>query len=177
VEAILLIGVQGAGKTTFCTQRLLDSHVRISQDLLKTLTRVREQVMASLAAQQPFVVDNTNTLRGQRAELIAAAKAASYRVIGYYFPCERRDAIRRNLQRAEGRVPPAGVAATHKRLEIPALSEGFDELFVVTTQDGDFRVQPWPMDAPVEPTKSTGEESMKSLIETGKEPSDAAGKV
>jgi predicted kinase len=93
VEAILLIGVQGAGKTTFCTQRLLDSHVRISQDLLKTLTRVREQVMASLAAQQPFVVDNTNTLRGQRAELIAAAKAASYRVIGYYFPLRatRRD--------------------------------------------------------------------------------------
>ena len=96
----MLIGVQGAGKTTFCTQRLLDSHVRISQDLLKTHTRVRELVMASLAAQQPFVLDNTNALRGQRAELIAAAKAASFRVIGYYFPCERRDAIRRSLQRA-----------------------------------------------------------------------------
>jgi len=150
----------------------------ISQDLLKTHTRVRERVMASLAAQQPFVVDkHENALRGQRAELIAAAKAASFRVIGYYFPCERRDAIRRSLQRAEGRVPPAGVAATHKRLEIPALSEGFDELFVVTTQDGDFHVQPWPMDGPVEPTKPTGEESMKSLIETGKEPIDAAGKV
>jgi len=59
--------------------------------------------MASLAAQQPFVVEkHENALRGQRAELIAAVKAASFRVIGYYFPCERRDAIRRSLQRAEG---------------------------------------------------------------------------
>ncbi len=75
----------------------------ISQDLLKTPTRVRERVMASLAAQQPFVVEkHENALRGQRAELIAAVKAASFRVIGYYFPCERRDAIRRSLQRAEG---------------------------------------------------------------------------
>jgi len=86
--------------------------VRISQDLLKTPTQVREQVMASLAAQRPFVLDNTNALRGQRAELIAAAKAASFRVIGYYFPCERRDAIRHSLQRAEDRVPPGWAQRT-----------------------------------------------------------------
>jgi predicted kinase len=146
VEAILLIGVQGAGKTTFCTHRFRRSHIRISQDLLRTPKRVRELITACLAAQQPFVVDNTNALRKQRAELIARAKAAGFRVAGYYFPCERREAIRRNLQRATHRVPPAAVAATHKRLEVPTLSEGFDELSVVVAQDGEFAIQDWPSD-------------------------------
>jgi predicted kinase len=161
VEAILLIGVQGAGKTTFSTQRLPERHVRISRDLLKTRHCVREMDRACVEAQQPFVVDNTNARRSQRAELIVPAKAAGFRVIGYYFPCERREAIRRNLQRAEGRVPPAGVAATHKRLEVPELSEGFDELFVVIARDGDFSVLPWPAN---EPTEGTGNEISQTRL-------------
>ena len=131
MEAIILIGVQASGKTTFCTERF-PSHVRISQDVLKTRHIVRDRIKACLDAQQPLVVDNTNVLRAQRLEIISAAKAAHFRVIGYYFPCERGEAIRRNLKRTHGRVPPAAVAATHKRLEVPALSEGFDELFVIT---------------------------------------------
>jgi hypothetical protein len=34
--------------------------------------------------------------------------------------------------------------ATHKRLELPELSEDFDELFGVIARDGDFSILPWP---------------------------------
>jgi len=124
--------------------------------MLKTHSRVRLLLEACLAAQQPFVVDNTNMRRSQRAGFIAPPKAAGFRVIGYYFPCELRDAIRRNLQRSEGRIPPAAVGATRKQLEVPALAEGFDELHMVTTHEGHFTVQPWATDENLEPTATDG---------------------
>ncbi|MFP4089167.1 MAG: hypothetical protein ACLFT3_02585 [Cyclobacteriaceae bacterium] len=36
MEAILFIGVQGAGKSTFYWENFLNTHVRISLDLLRT---------------------------------------------------------------------------------------------------------------------------------------------
>jgi hypothetical protein len=40
MEAIILIGIQGSGKTAFC-ERFFDTHVRISLDLVKTRHRER----------------------------------------------------------------------------------------------------------------------------------------
>ncbi len=50
-------------------------------------TRHREQflVKACLGAKQSFVVDNTNVTRADRARYIPLARAAEFRVIGYYF--------------------------------------------------------------------------------------------
>jgi len=54
VEAIIFIGVQGSGKSTFYRQRFLETHVRISLDMLRT--RQREQLFFTtcLEAKQPF---------------------------------------------------------------------------------------------------------------------------
>jgi predicted kinase len=38
MEAVLLVGIQGAGKSTFYQQRFFDTHVRINLDMLKTVT-------------------------------------------------------------------------------------------------------------------------------------------
>src|SRR6266540_3409563 len=132
MEAVLFIGVQGSGKTTFYKERFFETHIRVSRDMLKTRHRERLLVDACLAAKQAFVVDNTNSLRSQRAEHIGPAKAAGFRVVGYYFRCELAEALRRNAQRPKDRlIPPAGVVATFKRLQPPSFSEGFDELRVV----------------------------------------------
>jgi predicted kinase len=132
MEAVIFCGIQAAGKTTFYLQRFFATHVRISLDMLRTRARERILLDACFAARQPFVVDNTNVRRDDRAPYIAAAKAKSVRVIGYYFATDPRAAMARNKQR-EGKavIPAGGLFGTHKRLEPPTLAEGFDALYRV----------------------------------------------
>ncbi len=144
MEAVIFIGVQGSGKTTFYKQRFFETHVRVSLDMLRTRRRERLLVAACLAAGQSFVVDNTNALAAARAGHIAAAKAAGFRVVGFFFRCELRDALARNKLRPAGRVvPPAGVAGTYKKMQLPSRSEGFDELHAVEIVNGEFVVSEW----------------------------------
>lgn len=132
MEAVILIGVQGSGKSTFYREKLFDTHVRISLDLLRTRQRERVLMQACLTSGQRFAVDNTNVLRVDRAVYIAAAKAAGFRVAGYFFDVELKEALRRNGTReGAAKIPVPGVIGTWKRLERPELSEGFDELVVV----------------------------------------------
>jgi predicted kinase len=90
MEAVLFIGVQGSGKTTFYKERFSDTHVRLSRNMLKTRARQLALVSACLAARQPFVVDDTNAAKSRRAESIGIARAAGFRVAGYYFRCALR---------------------------------------------------------------------------------------
>ncbi len=146
MQAVLLIGVQGSGKTTFYKERFFDTHVRVSRDMLGTRHRQRLLIAACLEGRQPFVVDDTNAARARRAEHIAAARAAGFRVRGFFFQTSLGDALRRNRERpAERVVPAAGVAGTYKRFEPPRWEEGFDELHAVTiAPDGRFEVHELP---------------------------------
>ncbi len=110
MEAILFIGAQASGKSTFYRQRFFRSHVRINLDMLKTRHRERLLLNACIEMKQPFVVDNTNPNTEDRQRYIKPAMAAGFRVIGYYFQSEIAECLRRNAQRplAE-RVPDAGV--------------------------------------------------------------------
>lgn len=130
MEAVLFVGIQGSGKSTFYKERYFDTHVRVSRDMLKTPARERALLSACLAAKLPFVLDNTNAQPTSRAEVIAAAKAAGFRVVGCYFASELRAALWRNSRRPQV-VPRLGVVATWKRLQPPTWSEGFNELKVV----------------------------------------------
>jgi predicted kinase len=146
MEAILLIGIQGAGKSTFYQQRLFDTHVRISLDLLKTRYREQLFLQACILTQQRFVVDNTNVLAAEREKYIGPAREAGFRVIGYYFPVPVQQAIGRNLKReGKKKIPVQGVLGTYKRLQPPCREEGFDDLYCVTvTQSNDFVVEDCP---------------------------------
>ncbi len=135
VEAIIFIGIQGSGKSTFYREKFFDTHVRISLDLLKTRTREREFLATCLRTGQKFVVDNTNVRVEQRREYIAIAQAAGFRVIGYFFDTPLRTALARNGARKDGAVIPVpGVIGTYKRLERPTLDEGFAELHVISPE-------------------------------------------
>ncbi len=76
MEAVIFVGVQGAGKSTLYRERFSDTHIRINLDMLKTRRREQLILEACLAAQQSFVVDNTNPLPSDRAR--------------YVLPCARR---------------------------------------------------------------------------------------
>lgn len=144
-EAVILIGIQATGKSTFFQSRFADTHVRINLDMLRTRPRERHLIKACLETGQSFVVDNTNPSREDRARYIDPARAAGFRIIGYYFSSTMRDAMARNAGReGKARIPDKGIRGTRARLELPSPSEGFDELFFVRiTGPGEFTVDAW----------------------------------
>lgn len=143
MEAVILVGVQGAGKSTFYRERFFDTHVRINLDMLRTRKREEQLLAACLAAGQSFVVDNTNPQAGDRAKYIGPARANGFRVIAYFFDVPLRDAMRRNHERKLlKKIPAVAVAGTHKKLERPRKDEGFDEIFTVqVTEPAGFGVK------------------------------------
>ncbi len=145
MHAIIFIGIQASGKSTFFQQNFFHSHIRLNLDMLKT--RHREQVLlrACLEAKQPFVIDNTNVAREGRGKYISAAKNAGFSVVGYYFQSKLQEAIDRNSKcSGKALIPVKGILATHRKLELPKYDEGFDELFYVSINDaGEFIVTEW----------------------------------
>ena len=132
MEAVILIGIQGTGKSTFCRERLFHTHVRINLDMLQSRYRETILLTACLNAKQAFVIDNTNPTREDRARYIAASRSAGFKVVGYYFESKVRDALLRNELRGPGhRVPDRGIFGTAGRLQLPARAEGFDALHYV----------------------------------------------
>lgn len=145
MEAVIFIGIQATGKSTFYQERFASTHVRINLDMLKT--RHREDILleACIHARQSFVVDNTNVLASERAKYIALAKAAGFRVTGYYFRSQLADALRRNQQRSgKAVIPEKGVLAKYHLLQRPVYAEGFDRLYYVSIDPHNrFVIQDW----------------------------------
>lgn len=145
MEVVIFIGIQAAGKSSFYREHFFDTHVRINLDMLKTRHREQLLVRACLEAKQPFVVDNTNVLSAERAKYIALAKAVGFRVVGYYFQANLQSALERNRQRTgRASVPDQAILATYRRLQLPRLQEGFDQLYYVSINPAnEFSVKEW----------------------------------
>jgi predicted kinase len=145
VEAVIFIGLRGAGKSTYYRERFFATHLRINLDMLRTRNRERLFLQACIETGQRFVVDNTNLTRAERQVYIEAAKQAGFRVIGYYFQSKVKDCQRRNEQRPlNQQVPLRGILGAAGRLQIPSRDEGFDELHYVRIGEGNaFIVEEW----------------------------------
>ena len=132
MQLIIFTGVQASGKSSFYLLNLAHSHLRINLDMLKT--RHRENIIfeAGLASKTQMVIDNTNPTKADRARYIQRAKDAGFEVISYYFETDLESTLERNSHRiGKANIPEVGVRATYKKLEIPSLDEGFDEIFKV----------------------------------------------
>ncbi len=149
MQAVIFIGIQATGKTTFYCQHLINTHLRISLDLLRTRRREREFLETCLRTHQRFVVDNTNPTVEDRKRYIEPARAAGYEVVGYYFDSEIQAALARNAQREKGaKIPVPGLWAAHAKLQIPSPEEGFDKLYYVRiVGEGKFEVEEWGKDS------------------------------
>ncbi len=144
MELVIFTGIQAAGKSTFFRDHFFDTHVRINLDMLRTRHRERVLLRACLEAKQAVVVDNTNLTRADRARYIEPAKAAGFSVAGYYFRSVLAETLPRNAgRRGDSRVPDRGILGAASRLEIPAMTEGYDALHYVRIIDGSFVVEPW----------------------------------
>jgi predicted kinase len=142
VECIILVGLPASGKSSFFRQRFAGTHDHVSKDMLRhnrKPQRRQDQLIAdSLSLGRSVVVDNTNATVAERAAIIRLARAHGAEVVGYFFPTEAADALRRNRDR-EGRerVPAVAIFTTRKRLEPPSSGEGFDRLYRVTLNEAE----------------------------------------
>jgi predicted kinase len=148
LECVILVGLQGAGKSTLYAQHFADTHELASMDLhphaRKKSVRIETQLRQVLQAGRSVVVDNTNPTIAVRAPLIRIARELGAQVIGYYVEATTREAVARNSKReGRARVPNVGIFTTAKRLQVPTLSEGFDRLYRARMrQDGTFEIVP-----------------------------------
>ena len=142
MEAVVFAGVQGAGKSSFYKERFFSTHVRISLDPLRTRNREQRLLDVCFETEQRIVIDNTNPTRVERTRYLDQSREAGYRVAGYYFQSSVKDCLQRNADRVE-QVPQVAILSTAKKLEIPSLDEGFDELWYVRISDGEFVVEEW----------------------------------
>lgn len=144
MEAVILVGLPGTGKSSFYKERFSQTHVRISLDLLKTRHREQRIMEVCLETEQRFVIDNTNPARLERAGYIEVARAKRFTITGYYFRSRVEDCLRRNAERTgNDRVPDVAILSTAKKLELPSLAEGFDKLYYVRLEAGRFVVEEW----------------------------------
>jgi predicted kinase len=144
MEAVVFCGVQGSGKTSLYVDRFLETHVRVSLDVLRTRAREEAFVRLCLERGQRFVVDNTNATPAERRRYVAPARTAGFRVVAYLVEVQVHEALARNAERTgRRRVPAAGLVGTEHRFVRPTPQEGFDELWHATAAlDGGWRIEP-----------------------------------
>jgi predicted kinase len=136
LEAVIFVGLQASGKSSFYRECFFDTHLRINLDMLGTRHREGILLHACIGSGQPFVADNTNPTVEERARYVEPARAGGFRVAGYYFRSSVKEALARNNRRTgKARVPEKGIFGTQKRLRVPCFEEGFDEIYYVSIDE------------------------------------------
>ena len=135
-ELVILVGMPGSGKTTYCQTHLAD-YRRLSQDEgPRTFGGVLQALEILLAkGERRIVIDRTNPDRAQRLIFAQAARRRDYRVRIIYFDiarqaCQDRIAARSDHPTLEATKMNEAIAAFLSRLDPPATDE-CDELIVV----------------------------------------------
>jgi predicted kinase len=133
MEVILLVGLQGSGKTTFYRTHYAATHVLVSKDRFRNNRRPQRRQMQlikqALKEGRSVVVDNTNPTVEDRAPIIALARCYGATVQGYFFESRLSDCLERNARRnGRERVPEKALLITFGRLQAPKLVEGFDRV-------------------------------------------------
>jgi predicted kinase len=144
-ELVILVGLPGAGKTSFYGERFAATHVHVSKDLLRNRRDKQARQLAliddALAGGRSVVVDNVNATVADRAALIEAGRRHGATVSCYVLATDMGECLRRNRERlGRERVPNVAIAAAAKRYQPPAKSEGFDRLLEVRADARRFEV-------------------------------------
>ncbi|AZZ95074.1 ATP-binding protein [Hahella sp. KA22] len=144
MQGVIFIGLQASGKSSFYLQQFYRTHLRLNMDMLKTRRRENILLSACIEAKQSVVIDNTNPTREGRGKYIDLFRRGRFSVAGYYFSSSLADCMARNSGReGKERIPDAGLRSVYAKMELPEYAEGFDALYYVRLDDGEFIVEEW----------------------------------
>lgn len=138
MEAVIFVGLPGSGKSTFYKEHFLNTHLRISNDLLKTKNREKLLLDFCKNTNMSFVIDNTNVQKQDRKKYIEIIKSWEQEISikCIYFECNVPTCIKHNLQRTgKDKVPDVAIYSKAKIFEEPSIDEGFDEIQIVKTSE------------------------------------------
>ena len=139
----IMIGIQASGKSRFCAEKLA-GYVRVNLDTLHPRNKENMAIEDAISRQVDLVIDNTNPTVDDRAKYICRARAAGYKVVGYFVQSKLQDCIARNeLREGKAKVPRTAIANTSNKLEMPSCAEGFDELYFVSIVDDAINIDEW----------------------------------
>ena len=125
---IIMMGIQGSGKSTFCDLFLADGYDRVN---------TYDKARAVFDGGADVIFDAINGSRAERAACISAAKAAGYRVIGYCLERAVEDCV------ASSKASRDEIYATLESFEMPDGDEGFDELYRIENDGEIMTICPW----------------------------------
>ena len=141
---VIMIGIQGSGKSTFYHKHLKEDYIRVNLDTLKTRYQEKLLILECVNDGKCFAIDNTNPTKEDRQRYIPMAKEAGYRIIGYFMESKLQPCIERNNQRSgKAKIPAAAIAATSNKLQIPSYDEDFDELYFVKNDGHTMIIEKW----------------------------------
>ena len=139
-EVILLVGPAATGKSLVAKKFEDHGYHRVNQDNLKTIEKCLEVAEDYLRNSQSICIDNTNITRSIRSRWINLAKAMNIKIKCVYMKTEKKIAmvlrelrlIDQTTKEEDKRKIETVVMNTHfKQLEIPSMSEGFDNIITL----------------------------------------------
>ena len=140
---IIMMGIQGSGKSTFCAKNFPE-YTRINLDTLRTRKKENDALWLAINRKENVIIDNTNPTVSDRKKYIEAGKASQYNIIGYFMQSRLQECIERNdARQGKEKIPAIAIACTSNKLEMPSYEEGFDELYFVKITDEGFSVSKW----------------------------------
>jgi predicted kinase len=137
-EVVVMVGIQGSGKSAWVTAHLAATHAVVSKDNwphARDLEALQRRLVSHLlAADRSVVVDNTSPSPADRAALVSIGHARGSRVRAVFLDTPFHLCLARNAARTgRARVPLAAMLATRSRLVPPTDAEGFDQVDVIRT--------------------------------------------
>ena len=135
-ELVVMVGLQGSGKSTWVAEHLAGTHVVVSKDhwpRARHREARQQRVVGELLAEgRSVVVDNTSPSVTERAPLIASAASAGVPARAVFLDVPLETCRERNDARTgRARVPLVGLYSAAGRLVAPTTAEGFTEVTVV----------------------------------------------